>query len=139
MNINEVIIADEYKITNFINATNRLSESFTEYGDNPTALNRDGVIKRFEFSAELAWKACKQYLEDMGYKDINGPKPIMREAFAYGLINNGDAWIDILNDRNLTSHIYKEETAVEIFNRIKNVHIKHLKDLSNKFSELTTK
>lgn len=131
-----IIMTNENKITNYINATKRLKEALLECGENPTSLNRDGVIQRFEFTSELAWKACREYLIDMGFKDVNGPKPIMREAFSSGLVDNSDAWINILNDRNLTSHIYKEETTIEIFNRIKNIHIEYFTKLSEKFQEM---
>lgn len=130
------IMSNKTKVENYINAANRLCEAIDECSQNPTSLNRDGVIQRFEFSAELAWKACREYLMDMGYSEINGPKPVMKEAFSYGLINDSEAWINILNDRNLTSHIYKEETAIEIYNRIKDVHIKSFKELSEVFKGL---
>ena len=72
----------------------------------------------------------------MGYSEINGPKPVMKEAFSHGLINSSEAWINILNDRNLTSHIYIEETAIEIYSRIKEIHINYFKELSETFKEL---
>jgi nucleotidyltransferase substrate binding protein (TIGR01987 family) len=131
-----VILDKENKINNYINAVKRLEEALEECGDHPTSLNRDGVIQRFEFSTELAWKACREYLLDMGYNDINGPKPVMKEAFAYGLVENSEEWIYILNDRNLTSHIYKEQTAIEIFDRIKSQHIIYLLKLAEKFKVL---
>lgn len=132
-----IILDKENKISNYINAVKRLQEALEECGDHPTSLNRDGVIQRFEFSTELAWKACREYLLDMGYNDINGPKPVMKEAFAYGLVENSEEWIYILNDRNLTSHIYKEQTAIEIFERIKSRHIIYLLKLVEKFKEIT--
>jgi len=135
--INEgvVIMSNETKIINFLRATNRLSEALLECGENPTPLNRDGAIKRYEFSTEFAWKACKEYLDDKGFAEVNGPKPVMREAFSFGLVSESNAWIDILNDRDLISHIYKEETAIEIFNRIKDIHIKYFKELCEKLNE----
>ena len=77
-------------------------------------MKRDGLIQRFEFCCELAWKTCREYLIGLGYEEINGPKPVMREAFANHLIDDDRIWIELLNDRNRTSHIYDEETAVEI-------------------------
>ena len=43
----------------------------------------------------------------------------MREAFAHGMVTDSDIWIRILTDRNLTSHVYKEQTANEIFDHIR--------------------
>ncbi len=93
---------------------------------------RDGLIRRFEFTCELAWKALKVKLMDLGYSEINGPKPILKEAFANGLIENQDKWIIIINDRNLTSHIYDEQTAIEISERIINEHFCEIEKLAIK-------
>lgn len=130
-----LVMQNETKISNFLNAIKRLNEAILECGDNPTDLNRDGVIQRFEFTTELAWKACREFLMDLGYQDINGPKPVMKEAFAYGLVSDSEGWIHIINDRNLTSHIYKENTAKEIYERIKEKHLILFNELANRFAE----
>ena len=69
----------------------------------------DGVIQRFEFTFELSWKLMKSFLEYMGITDLRSPRATIREAYAYGLIEDGDKWIDMLVDRNKTSHLYDEE------------------------------
>lgn len=128
-----LIMQNETKISNFLNAVQRLNEALIECGEMPTGLNRDGVIQRFEFTTELAWKACREHLMDLGFQDINGPKPVMKEAFAYGLVSDSEGWIHIINDRNLTSHIYKENTAKEIYERIKEKHLKLFNELAKFF------
>ncbi|MEG1637300.1 MAG: nucleotidyltransferase substrate binding protein [Cellulosilyticaceae bacterium] len=55
-----LIMQNETKISNFLNAVQRLNEAIIECGEMPTALNRDGVIQRFEFTTELAWKASRE-------------------------------------------------------------------------------
>lgn len=81
---------------------------------------RDGVIQRFEFTFELAWKTLKRYFKEIGRSDIeNGPKPIIREAGAQGLITNVEAWLDFLEKRNMTSHIYSEGEAIKVFEAAK--------------------
>lgn len=82
------------------------------------SLYQDGLIQRFEFTTELAWKSLKEYLEDQGAAPRATPKAVLKEAFAAGLIREEQSWIDILDARNLTSHIYKEETAKEVAQRI---------------------
>ena len=84
---------------------------------------RDGVIQRFEFCTELTWKTLREYLLDQGYTEINSPKSVMRQAYADRLINDEQSWIGLLNDRNLTSHLYDEDTAVEIYNRISGIYV----------------
>ena len=116
-----VILMDKFAIKreNFQNALLRLKEGLAGY---PTAsdqkLARDGIIQRFEFTCELAWKTTREWLLDQGHVELNSPKAVMRQAFADGLISDSDGWIGLLNDRNLTSHIYDENTADQIFQRI---------------------
>jgi len=56
--------------------------------------------------------------------DINSPKAIIKEAYAQKLIANEENWLLMLNDRNMTSHMYKEEIAVDIAERISSSYIK---------------
>ena len=89
-----------------------------EYGERPSTTVRDGVIQRFEFCAELAWKALREYLLDQGFTELNSPKAVLRQAFAAGLVEDDAAWTGLLNDRNLTSHVYDEAMAASIFAKI---------------------
>lgn len=129
-----LILERDNKRANYCKAVERLREALEEYKGNPSDTMRDGVIQRFEFTTELAWKACREYLLDMGYADVNGPKPVMREAFAHGIVVDGEAWIRILTDRNLTSHVYKEQTANEIFEHIRTEYMEQFDALARYFS-----
>ncbi|WP_195269398.1 HI0074 family nucleotidyltransferase substrate-binding subunit [Eubacterium sp. 1001713B170207_170306_E7] len=107
------------KKENFGLAIARLKEAIADFeasGGNKTM--RDGVIQRFEFTTELAWKTTREYLLDQGYSGFNSPKATMREAFADGLIEDEALWLQILNDRNATSHLYSDEAAAKICERI---------------------
>ena len=123
------------KVQNFKKAVARLNEGIIELQANDSSVVRDGVIQRFEFTTELAWKATREYLMDQGFVDINSPKSVMKEAFSFGLISDDKIWIQILNDRNLTSHIYKEEIADEICNRIIKTHFQELEALSKRLEK----
>ena len=81
--------------------------------------NIDATIKRFEFTFELAWKFLKDYFLERDLQ-LNYPKEIIKEAFAVNLIDNENVWIQMLTDRNMTSHTYDEKLADEIYDRIKN-------------------
>lgn len=128
-----IIMERVNKQKNFCKATQRLSEALAEYDKSPSDTMRDGVIQRFEFTTELAWKACKEYLSEIGYAEINGPKPVMREAFSYGMLEDDSVWIKILTDRNLTSHVYDDELANEIFENIKSKYIMQFEKLAKFF------
>lgn len=108
----------------------RLEESLAAYDETPTSVVRDGVIQRFEFCTELAWKSAREYLLDQGYTEINSPKSVMRQAYADGLISDQTGWLKLLEDRNLTSHIYSDETACDIFQRIRAAHLPLFLNLS---------
>lgn len=101
----------------------RLEEALDEYRGSQTSVVRDGVIQRFEFCTELAWKAAREYLLDQGYTEINSPKAVMRKAYADGLIADQTGWLKLLEDRNLTSHLYDDNTAAMVFHRIEANHL----------------
>jgi len=99
-------------------------------------LEKQGVIQGFEFTFELAWNVMKDYLEEQGINGIIGSKNAIRHAFNNGLIDNGEVWMDIVNDRNLASHIYDEETAEKIFAAIKNTYYFEFNKLADKMNTL---
>jgi nucleotidyltransferase substrate binding protein (TIGR01987 family) len=102
-------------LENSNNALDRLSETVKTA---KTDLEIDGTIQRFKFSFELFWKTLKLMLKYYGVK-CNNPRTCIKEAFRNGLIDDDEIFLDMLEDRNLTSHIYDKQTANEIFERIK--------------------
>ena len=127
----------EEKLNKLGDAVARLQESIEEYNSSnlKSDVVRDGVIQRFEFCTELAWKATREYLLDQGYTEINSPKSVMKRAYADGIISDEAAWISLLNDRNRTSHIYDEATASEIFQQIQETYVTLFIDLKEKLSQ----
>lgn len=138
-NINKdgVVIMSKFdeKFSKYCEAVARLKEAVADYDRLKISSVRDGAIQRFEFCTELAWKTARESLADSGYIDLNSPKDVMRKAFSAGLIDDDSAWIDILNSRNLTSHVYDEETAQKIFEDIKTKYITQFDALINKLSK----
>ena len=105
------------KLTNFHNAMSRLKEGVQKW-DEADDLARDGLIQRFEFTFELAWKTLKTCFEEEGLIGLNSPKTVLREAYAAGLLKSEELWLAMLQDRNSTAHIYSEQVAVQICRRI---------------------
>ena len=132
-----VIIMDKFteKLSKFSDTIKRLEEALKEYDKYQITSSRDGVIQRFEFCTELAWKSTREYLLAQGYVDINSPKSVMKQAYADNLIDDDQAWLALLYVRNLTSHIYDENTANDIFDDIKNKYLTLLKQLLRKLSK----
>lgn len=125
----------EIKFNNYKNALSRLHESLNEAEGSGSLTMRDGVIQRFEFTAELSWKTMREYLLLQEVGDINNPKNVLREALSNSIITDGEGWLSIIRDRNSTSHVYDEEDADEIFARIKSKHIKLFDELESMLSE----
>jgi nucleotidyltransferase substrate binding protein (TIGR01987 family) len=80
--------------------------------------NVDATIQRFEFSIELFWKLLKRMLTAKGVQ-VQYPRDVLRQAYAGSLIDNESLWLAMLQDRNLSSHTYNEDLALEIYARIK--------------------
>ncbi|HLD17904.1 MAG TPA: nucleotidyltransferase substrate binding protein [Patescibacteria group bacterium] len=95
-------------------ALNRLKEALGREKDD---LIRDAAIQRFEFTVELAWKSMQKRLQEEQIL-CRSPKECLREAFAFGLIEDDPGWIRAMEDRNLTSHTYDQKIAEEIFVRL---------------------
>jgi nucleotidyltransferase substrate binding protein (TIGR01987 family) len=91
-------------------------------------VERAGLIQFFEMAFKLAWKLMKDYLEEEGFT-INSPKEAIKQAFQADIIKDGHRWMDALNDRNLTTHTYEEETAIEVAKKIKEDYAALLKEL----------
>lgn len=124
------------KYSKLVIAVNRLSDAIIDYDKYHIDSVRDGVIQRFEFCTELAWKTIREYLIDQGYSDINSPKNVLKTAFSDGLISNEQGWLEVLESRNMTSHVYDESTAENIFNSIRNVYINLFSQLIEKLKDL---
>jgi nucleotidyltransferase substrate binding protein (TIGR01987 family) len=86
--------------------------------EQPSVVERAGLIQFFEMTFELSWKLLKDYEEAEGFP-IKTPKEAIKQAFQSDLITDGQTWIDALQDRNLTAHTYNEKTAIEITQRIR--------------------
>ena len=118
------------------NSVERLSESLKE-NININSFILDAVIQRFEFTFEIAWKLMREILLFRG-KEVSSPRMAIKEGFKEKFFEDGDDWIKMLEDRNLTSHTYKQDLANEIYERIKSKHYKLLKDLKETMSKIVS-
>ncbi len=83
-----------------------------------TELEKQGIIQSFEYTHELAWKVMKDYFIFQGNTEITGSRDATREAFKVGLLEDGDNWLKMIHNRNLSSHTYSEEILEEIYKDI---------------------
>lgn len=122
------------KLANFERAIAKLKEGVKRY-DGSDELVRDGLIQRFEFSFELAWKALKAMFEEEGLIGLNSPKRIFREAYSSKFIDDEELWLKMLKDRNSTAHLYDENVAQRVSADIKAVYVDELEDLLQKIKQ----
>lgn len=101
-----------------------------------TDLEQQGLIQSFEFTHELAWKVLKDYFNYQGNNEIYGSRDATKEAFKFGLIENGDVWMDMISCRNRTSHTYDEAISKEIVTKILSQFDEELNELANRLSKI---
>lgn len=103
------------RLHNFNNALKTLTDASALAQQRPlTQLEMQGLIQGFEFTHELAWNVLKDYLESKGYSGLIGSRDATRTAFKNELIADGEVWMDMIKDRNQTTHTYNLKVAERI-------------------------
>lgn len=109
----------QQRFDNFQRALRKLTAAVELYRARPLSeLEQQGLIQSFEFTHELAWNVLKDYLEFEGIQGLVGSRSTVREAFKRGLIADGEAWMDMIDKRNLSSHTYNEALARAIVDTV---------------------
>lgn len=122
----------DIKLNHFKNAIANLEEVMAE---NKTSIVRDSAIKRYEICYELAWKSVQEFLKNEGLEICKSPKQCFKEGFQQGLIIDEEGFVDMIENRNLTTHTYDEELAEMVYQKI----TKYLLLFKELFRELTKK
>jgi nucleotidyltransferase substrate binding protein (TIGR01987 family) len=103
----------------------------------PDVVQRAGLIQFFEMSFELSWNVMKDYLAGQGFTDVQSPRAAIKKAFETGLIEDGHGWLKLLEDRNLTSHLYDDATAIKVEELVRNEYYFLLKKLHSRLKTET--
>jgi nucleotidyltransferase substrate binding protein (TIGR01987 family) len=111
------------------NALTRFGEAL-EHPD-PDEIVMDGTIQRFEFTFELFWKTLRRFLQEEGV-DTASPKSTLRHAYRRGLLDRERLWLDMLEDRNRSSHVYDAEMARAIYAELPTYYV----ELRGRFEDL---
>lgn len=102
------------------NAEKRLQEMLARYNkEHEDEAVRDSVIQRFEFTYSIALKTLRKYfierafvLEEVNQMSFN---EMIRTASQLNLlVSNLEKWIVYREMRNMTSHTYDEEIALQV-------------------------
>ena len=125
-----------YRFANYRRAFLLLREALDE--QELTQLEREGTIQRFEYTMELAWKVMKDYLEAQNVVLPQVvPRAVIRAAFEAQLVDDAEAWMDALDDRNRMSHTYNFERFEEVLDNIRARYLTAMDDLHMRlFDEL---
>jgi len=105
--------------------------------ESPSVFERAGIIQFFEITLELSWKLLKDYLESQDV-EAKFPREVIKKSFHYEIIENGDTWMTMLGDRNLTVHTYDETHAAEVESKIRNAFFPAIRRLYDSMKEKTT-
>lgn len=129
----------EQRQISFHKALSRLAEIVNE--GRRRQLNdfeRDGLVQRFEFTHESAWKLMKSYEEFKGITGIGGSKDATRYAKQVDIIADGDIWMDMIKSRNETSHNYDGEIADTVVEKILNDYFPELAAFDSRMDSLSS-
>ncbi len=124
---NKKSIRWKQRFKNFEKAFLQFEKAINSF-ENLDDLSKEGLIQRFEYTLELAWKTLKDYLEA---EEViaKTPKSTIKNAFQIDIINNGELWINMLEDRNLMAHTYNEANFNIALNNIHNKYFFEIKEL----------
>ena len=117
----------QQRFANFCQALDQLETFFQ-----PPALNereRQGLIKAFEYCFELGWSSLRDLLLAEGNADLIGSRDTLRLAFRVGLIGDGEGWLRMVQDRNLTSHTYNRATAEQVSQQVEGRYLLCFREL----------
>jgi len=126
------------RFSNFKKAFSHLEKAIKLYEERGLSeLEQQGLFQSFEFTHELAWKTLKDFLEYQGDNEVYGSRDATRKSFQLGLIVDGDIWMSMIKNRNLSTHTYNEETINEIVDDIVSSYYSLFQSFLNKFEELS--
>ena len=62
--------------------------------------------------------------------ETGSPREIVKLGFKFGFVNEDEAWLKMLKDRNVAVHIYNEDVVGEVIRRIIEVYIPAFENFS---------
>lgn len=112
----------QQRFENYQRALKQLNQALAEHDDSAPNIIKEGILQRFEFTHELAWKVLKDYLEYEGHQNITGSRSAVRLAFSLGLVEQGQTWMDMIESRNRTVHAYDETVLLQELSKVRQAY-----------------
>ncbi len=117
------------RFQNFDRAFVLLREALEREPEGLSQLEKEGIIQRFEYTFELAWKVLKDKMASDGLLvDQVSPKAVVRQAYAAKYIDDAETWMKMIGDRNLMSHTYDFKKFEEVIQTIRQSYLPLLAD-----------
>ena len=137
MNKTDNIPRWRYRYDNYQKAFTLLEEAIQTAQKRPlSSLEQEGMIQRFEYTWELAWKLLKDYLQFEGIElERTTPNIVIRTAFESKLIKDGELWMQALRARNEMAHEYDTSKFEKITEEIQEIYFQLLKKLHTNFQQ----
>ncbi len=128
------------RFDNFKKAFTKFQEGVDIYNKKELSdLEKQGIIKSFEYTYELAWNLIRDYLIYNGIVEIRGARDAIKAGFKYEIIKNGDVWLEIINLRNITTHTYNDSIIKKVLQKICTIYFNEFKNLYDFFNKLINK
>jgi nucleotidyltransferase substrate binding protein (TIGR01987 family) len=90
---------------------------------------KQGLIKSFEYTFELAWTVMKDYFTyEQANVKIMGSRDAIRTAFNRELITDGELWMDMIESRIASVHTYDENAADEVATKVIQIYLPLFED-----------
>ncbi len=129
----------ENKYKYLIKAVTKLEKVIKQDKENKNyeldAVFQDSLIQRFKYCYEISWKTLKEYLVYSGYETSTSPRNVLKSAYQNSIIDNEEVWLNMISDRNVSSHEYNENEIEDSALRIKNSYIFEFQALIQKLKE----
>jgi len=118
------------RFQNFDRAYRLLADALKDGPDALSILAKEGALRRFSRTIDLAWKTLQDYLEHDGLKlALPLPRNVVKKAFAAGILKADRDWIDMLDHRNKLSHTYSERVFADAVEAVASIYLPALKRL----------
>ena len=112
------------KFENFCKALSNL-EDIRKYEPPYDNVVLTGLVSLYQICFEQAWKTMKETMENEGVNTAvtGSPRSIIKEAYRLHMIDDESTWLSALQARNLASHAYNQETALEIVKNTREAYL----------------
>ena len=127
----------EYRFDNFKRAYFLLQDAVESYREEELSqLDKEGMIQRFRYCTEFAWKTVKDYLENQNVVlELITPRAVIKEAVSAKLLSRGEDWMNALDARNKMSHTYEFGKFESVIKQIEATYLNLFGELYEKLSE----